>query len=146
MLAIDPDNKVAPAALAALAERGGDLDGAAHWLEELRKRQPNAVEPRLQLAKIYLRAKRTKEADQLLGALATEAANRHETLNAIGLLYLGAERYDEAISQLRKAAELDTRNVGYWLDLARAQMAVDRPSAARESWKRRVPRHLIRLP
>lgn len=136
ILQVDSDSMVARLGLAELAMRRDDLVTAARWLEEQRARDPKAVEPQLGLAKIYLRQKRTKEADELLRGLATTAAERHDIANAIGLLYLDTGRYDEAISRFQAAVAADSRNPTYWLNLARAQLAVDRPALARESLER----------
>lgn len=135
-LAVDPDNTTVRLALAELAVRKGDRAAAARRLEEVRKIDARALEPRLILARLYLQDRRTKEADELVGEVLAIAAQRPDVLNAIGLLYLDAGRYDQALSRFQAAADLDGRNAAYWLNLARAQLALDRRGLARESLER----------
>lgn len=133
VIANDSNNSTARLALAELSERRGDLPGAIKWLNELRQQDPQAFPPRLRLARLFLNSKRTKEADDLLREVSAAASARHDVLNAIGLLYLDSGRFDEAISKFQAAANLDSGNAAYWLNLARAQLAIERRVLARES-------------
>lgn len=133
IIAAHPQNTVARLALAELAVRTGDLPAAARSLEAVRKQDPKAIRPRLALARVYLLDKQTSQADALLREIEAIGAGRPEVLNAIGLLYLDAGRREEALSKFKATVAGDGSNANYWLNLARAQLALDRNALARES-------------
>jgi len=132
-LGLDPDNGEVRMALASVALRAGDPQAAIASLDELRKRDAAAIEPRLLLMRIYLERKQTRQADELATELTTLAQGRADVINAIGNLFLSAGRYDEALSRFRSATELDGSNPGFWLNVARAQLALDQAPGAREA-------------
>lgn len=131
-----PKHVAARMGLAELAMRSNDLRGAAAALEPLRAGNPSALAPRLALARVYLLDRRTEDANQVLSELDKLAVGNAGVANAIGLLYLDANRYDEAGARFKQAIDLDGRNAQYWLNQARAQLALDRRALARESLER----------
>jgi len=133
IIAAHPQNTIARMALAELAVRAGDLPAAARSLEVVRRQDPKGIRPRLSLARVYLLDKQTDQANAVLRELETLGAGRPEVLNAMGLLYLDAGRREEALSKFQAALDGDASNAGYWLNLARAQLALDRNAPARES-------------
>jgi len=131
-----PDHAVARMGLAELALRANDLRGAAAALEPLRAGNPTAIAPRLALARVYLLDRRTEDASAVLAELDKLSAGNAGIVNAIGLLYLDAGRYDEASARFKKATDIDGNNAQYWMNQARTQLALDRRGLARESLER----------
>ncbi|HEY6644764.1 XrtA/PEP-CTERM system TPR-repeat protein PrsT [Povalibacter sp.] len=133
---LDPRNGPAHLALAEIAVRQGDIAAAIAALEDLRKSDPTSVDARLRLAGLYLGQRDAKAAQPLVDELAALGKDRPEVLNALGLLYLDAGRYGEALSQFQAAATEDAVVPGYWLNVARAQISLGNNATAREALER----------
>lgn len=133
LVAARPDDATARMGLAELAMRSNDLRGAAAAIEPLRAHDATAIEPRLALARIYLMDRRTADAATVIRELDGLSNGNAVVVNAIGSLYLASGRYDEAVTSFNRAIKLDGSNVQYWFNQARAQLALDRREAARES-------------
>jgi predicted Zn-dependent protease len=123
-------------ALARLQVRRGQRDAAIANLEQLRKGGARATEARLLLAQLALQRDDAKLADQLIDEAVAGAANAAETRNAAGSIYLGTARYDKAIEHFRAGTQADSTSVSLWLNLGRAQLALEQVPAARESLER----------
>lgn len=136
MIAVEPASIAPKLALAELQLRQGDVESATRLLEDMRSVNKEAIEPRLQLARLYLQRTQLKQAEDVLSELRAIAAGRADALNAVGLLLLDSGRYDEASAQFRAATQLQPDNALYWLNVARAQLALDQRSAAREALDR----------
>lgn len=132
-LALDPSSKDARMALAGLLLRERNPAAAIETLEELRKSDEQALEPRLLLLRIYLEQRRPQAAEDMAREISGLAQGRGEVPNALGKVYLETGRYDEALAQFRSATELDGASPNYWLNVARAQLALDRRAYAREA-------------
>ncbi|MGH8254289.1 MAG: tetratricopeptide repeat protein [Steroidobacteraceae bacterium] len=132
----DPANFRARFALAQLAARRGDLAGARTRLNELRKADPKAVEPRLLLAAIDFRSTQAAEADTVLAEALAAAPDRADVQNAVGRLYFAAGRYDDALVNFRSALDKDAGKAAYWLDMSRAQAALNQLTAAQSAAER----------
>jgi putative PEP-CTERM system TPR-repeat lipoprotein len=135
-LAIDPGNVPAQLELAELAIRRGDLAAARQGLEIMRKKDAAAIAPRLQLLRINLRENDSAKAAEVIRELLVDAHDRADVLNAVGSVYLEANRYEEALARFRQATDIDGGNATYWMNTARAQLALDHRSAAREALQR----------
>jgi cellulose synthase operon protein C len=94
------------------------------------------VAPRLALARIYLLDRKANDAAGVLADLDKLAAGNAPVVNAIGLLYLDAGRYDEAAARFKRAIDIDATSGRYWYNQARAQLALERRVQARESLER----------
>jgi Tfp pilus assembly protein PilF len=101
---------------------------------------------RLALARLYLRKGQSREADQIIARVIAAAAGRADLLNLVGLLYLQAGHYEQALAQLRAAADREPDNAGYWSGVAQAQLALQQPAAARESLGKALALHPDWLP
>jgi len=132
-LALDPGSVPAHLAQAELAVRRGELDAASRSLEDLRRRNAESIDVRLRLAAIYLRQRDARAAQPVIDEIKVLAKERPEALNSLGLLLLEGGRYDVALSQFRDAALRDPANPVYWLNTARAQLAMGDSGVARES-------------
>jgi predicted Zn-dependent protease len=131
-----PDSADARLALARLQVRRGQRDAAVANLEQLRKGGARATEARLLLAQLALQRDDAKLADQLIDEAVAGAQNVAETRNAAGSIYLTTARYDKAIDHFRAGTAADSTSVSLWLNLGRAQLALEQVPAARESLER----------
>ena len=133
---IDPKSAPAHLALADIALRRGDAKTGAKVLEDLRKGDPASVDVRMRLALLYLRQRDSAAAAPVIDELLMLAKDRPDVLNALGLLYLDVGRYDEALSRFQAATAQDSASAEYWLNTARAQIALGRNATAREALER----------
>lgn len=129
----DPANVAARLLRVELALRSGDADEAIALLEKMRADDAQAIEPRLRLIRVYLQQKQRERSDAVIKETLALAAKNPEALTSLGRLLLEAGRYEEALSQFRAVTSLAGDNAGYWLNVARAQLALDHAPAARES-------------
>jgi cellulose synthase operon protein C len=132
-ISVDARNVPARMLLAELALRSNDSVTATQWLEQARQQNADAVEPRLQLARLHLRERRGKEADEVLKEVLAAASGRADVVNSVGLINLEAGRYEEALARFRAATDLAADSPIYWLNVARAQLALGHGSVAREA-------------
>lgn len=88
---------------------------------------------RFALARIELARGDTKKANAQLDQAIALAPNRAELVNDAGTLLLNAHQYDGALARFRRAEEMAPDNAELWLNVARAQLALNQPAAARES-------------
>lgn len=133
LVAREPQNMPARLGLAELAASGGDLTGAAKRLQAIRESDPKAVVPRLMLAGLQLQLKQSDAAEKTIAETLAIAPARADLINAAGLLYLQAGRYDSAVQKFSDATRADGSQAQYWLNLARAQLALAQGAAARKS-------------
>jgi tetratricopeptide (TPR) repeat protein len=132
-LARDADHGGLRLALARVQLVGGQRDEAVGNLERLRGQDAHATEARLLLAQLALQRDDAKEAGTLIAEALKGTEQVAETQNAAGLMYLGTGRYDAALEHFRAGAQADPTNATLWLNLGRAQLALEQSDAARES-------------
>jgi cellulose synthase operon protein C len=138
-LASDPKNGDAFLALIAMAERSGDNATAARRIADWSNADPKAAQPRLLLARAAFRDGNPVQGQKLIDEALKMAPNSAPSApleGAAGQLLIEAGLYDEALGHFRKAIDLDARDPGYPLGAARAQLALGRREAARESLNR----------
>jgi predicted Zn-dependent protease len=123
-------------ALARLQIARGRRDAAVTHLNILRQGEAYATEARLLLAQLALQRDDAKQADALIGEAVARAENPAATRNAAGSIYLDTARYDAAIVHFRAGTAADPTDATLWLNLGRAQAALDQFDAARASLKR----------
>lgn len=126
-VASHPDNDDLKLSLAAAYLRNGQSGKAIEVLNRTKGRA------RLALARVYLQNKQTRKADEVISQVLAAAPERADIAALVGLLYLEAGRYEQALAHLRAAADRQPANPGYWLNVARAQLVLDQPGAAREA-------------
>jgi predicted Zn-dependent protease len=131
-----PENGAARLALARLQMAGGQRDAAAATLEAMRAGGANATEARMLLAQLALRRDDAKQADALVAEAIAGTSNVAAARNAAGSLYLSTARYDTAIEHFRAGTVADPTSALLWLNLGRAQLALEQKDAARESLQR----------
>ena len=131
-----PEHEGARLALARLQIARGQRAVAIENLNLLRRGTTRATEARLLLAQLALQRDDAKQADDLIAEAVRGASNIADTHNAAGNIYLGTARYDAAIEHFRAGATADPTNARLWLNLGRAQLALEQVDAARESLQR----------
>jgi putative PEP-CTERM system TPR-repeat lipoprotein len=133
ILKVDPTNRTAFVGLAQQAESAGDAAGAARWIEQWRKADPKAAEPRLLLARRAFATSDAEAGNKLLAEALATAPKDARVVNAAGQVLLEAGRNDEALTRLQEAVALSPDSPEYLLNVARTQVALNQPQAARES-------------
>jgi tetratricopeptide (TPR) repeat protein len=88
---------------------------------------------RLALARWYLEEKQSRKAQEVIDQVLAAEPGRADLVNLAGLLYLDAGHYEQALAQLRAAADREPGNPGYWCNVAQAQLALHQPAAAHEA-------------
>lgn len=126
-LTTHPDNDILKVGLAAAYLRNGQQAKALEMLNRTRG------ESRLALARFYLTQNQSRKADEVIAQVIGAEPSRAELQNLAGLLYMDAGHYEQALAQLRAAAERQSNNPGYWCNVAQAQLALHQPAAAHEA-------------
>ena len=129
----DPANNPAQMMLVEMDIAQGAEQAAVARLEDMRKADPEAIEPTLLLARLALRQNQAKRADELIAAALQGAPKRPEVLNTAGLLYLESGRFDQAAALFRDGVNSNGANPMLWLNLGRAQLGLNQKGPARES-------------
>ena len=135
-LSHDPASVEARIALAEMAGRRGDTDEARRLLEEIRVDDARAVASKLLLARLYLNGRESAKASKVLAEAIAAAPNRSDVLAAAGRLQADYGQHEQALGYFRKAADLEPQVAAHWINLARAQTALNYGPAARESLQR----------
>ncbi|AMN47466.1 hypothetical protein ACG33_10200 [Steroidobacter denitrificans] len=140
LLGRHPDNMPVRLVLADLAVRNGETARAIELLEQARRLRVDAFAPRLRLARLYAQVHDPAKTDTVLKELAEAAREHAEIADAVGQILLEAGRHGEALARFRQATDLAARmessnedRARYWLDVARAQLAMGDAAAAREA-------------
>jgi putative PEP-CTERM system TPR-repeat lipoprotein len=136
VIALAPKNNAAKLLAAELAARSGDVAGAIKRLEDIRRSDPQAIQPRLQLARAYFRQKKTAEANAAIAEALAIAPGNAAVADAVGNLYREVGRFDEALASFRKAVEREPTNARYVLNLGYTQLARGDAVAARGSFEK----------
>ena len=132
-LARDGANLDAKLGMAEIAGRRSNPQEARRWLEEVRTGDSKAIGSRLMLARLYLADKETARAAKVLAEVTELAPDRADVLTALGELQLDFGGFEQALGYFRKAADLEPERPERWLNMARAQTALDYGPAARAS-------------
>ena len=131
VLRTHPEALPARLALADILVRTKAYDSARTLLEAA---GPNAgPQVKFALAQVALASGDLKSAyaaiDQALAAQPGQAAPVEDA----GLLLLNANQYEAALARFSQATQIAPKDAGYWLNTARAQLALNEPAAARAS-------------
>ncbi len=129
----DPANVPARVELArlALAQKNGPQ--AIAVLEDARAQSAGALEPRLMLAELYMQTGQPERTDKLNTEILAIAPDRAEVANALGELQLKAQRNAQALELFKHAASVQPSDASSWINVARAQLALNNIPAAREA-------------
>ncbi len=134
VLAKDAKHIGAMMGLAALAQSANDAEQAEAWLRRANDANPQALQPKVVLAELYLRRNEGLKATNLLSGLPAEQAELPAVLRLRGMAQLQSGDYSSAIHTLRTLTEQQPKSMEAWFQLARAQAASNDLAAARESF------------
>ena len=133
ILTTDPADVRALVGLANIEFAIGNLAAAEQNLRKALLAQPSNPELHLAMAQLQLARGDVTQARASIEAAVKSGQGHANIENAAGRLLSENQRYDEALAHLRRATDLDSNKEGYWLDTARVQLALNQPTAARES-------------
>ncbi len=112
--------------IATSATARGDSAGAMRTLEEWRDRNPDSIEPQLEIAYLLEAQGRDDDAYELLEQIAEAAPNDYRAYYKMGVLAEHAENFSTAVEQTRVAAQLQPSNA----DMSRRVRALENQYAA----------------
>lgn len=121
------------------AWRMGDLPAALEAYRRGLEAEPGSPPLHQNLAALYVELDRPAEARAALAAIDTSRASPYAFL-VRGDLELADGGVKKAIANYRKAASIDPKLVEPWLGIARAELARQRPGAARKAAKKALER------
>ena len=133
LAAATPNAPMPLMAKATLELTAGDVSAAEKAVRQAASLEAKDPGIQLALAQVLFTRNDLAGGRSAIEAAMKSAPARGDLANAAGQLLMDAQRFDEALVHFRRAAELDTRNAGYWLNVSRAQVALDQPQAAKES-------------
>ncbi len=131
-LAVEPAAWPVRAALAQMLTDRKEFSQAERVLQGADETKVGPALP-FALASLYLAQGDPKRADAALDRAIAEQPGQAEPLENAGVLLLEAHQYDAALAHFARATTLAPDNALYWLNTARAQLALDQPLAARDS-------------
>ncbi|MSU35527.1 MAG: tetratricopeptide repeat protein [Pedosphaera sp.] len=129
-LSLQPND---PALLQRLADRSGDLgdSGVAERLyQQLREKFPQSPIPTAKLADLYLRTGRLPEAAAELERLKKENPANPLPWYFLGVIAAEQKNFTNAVQMFSEATRVNANFEPAWLDLAGAQLNLDRPTDA----------------
>jgi putative PEP-CTERM system TPR-repeat lipoprotein len=93
-------------ALAALARRADDLDGASRWLDKAHAAQPTMVEPEVAAVELTLSEKKLPSALTAAGAVVDDFPKNASALQVLAQAQLANGRRDDAMATFKRLADL----------------------------------------
>lgn len=109
VLELEPQNANAAMSYVSVLQRLDESEAALHWLADRVDRYVNDFSLRLLYARMLTDARRFDDARRQFEILAVQAPNNSDVLYALGLLYLQANRLDDAAGYFQRLAKLDDR-------------------------------------
>ena len=134
----DPNHLGAMMGLATLARSQDNEDEAERWLMRANQANPEALQPILVLAEMYLRRNEGLKASNMLSGLKPEQADLPAVLRLKGMAQLQTGDFASATHTLKKLTEKHPALMEGWFQLARAQAAAGDAQASRASFERAI--------
>jgi len=134
--------------LAALEGGQGDATGMKSTLERAMKAHPDAVQPRILLARYYLLAKNVDQASEVMGDLSEKHPNDLSVLNMMGELDLAKEEYSAARIALERLVKHSPKSAQAHYLLAQAYAGLDNKTMMEQELNRALelePKHYLAL-
>ena len=119
----DPRNLAATLALAVTANLRKDSKAAEKHLQKARDDHPDAVEPHLGLAQLYLQDNQPSKAKEVIEAAAKANPKSGAMANARGLVLQATGDVPGAIASFEEALRLEPKGSNFAQNLARAKLA-----------------------
>ena len=136
-LTADPEALPVRLALSELLARTKDLPQALATLQAADKPGAPPV-VKLAIARLELAHGDVKAAQSTLDQAIAAQPGKAQPVEAAGELLLAANQYAAALARFAQASVLQPQNPVYWLNSARAQLALNQAAAARESLDKAV--------
>jgi putative PEP-CTERM system TPR-repeat lipoprotein len=135
--ALSQDPKALPIRLA-LAQVLAQQKAYGQAISLLKQVDPSQNGPPVQfaLARVHLAQGDLKQADAALDRAIAMRRGQAPIVEDAGALLLGAHQYDAALARFAQATVLAPSNPVYWLNAARAQLALNQTQAARNSLRK----------
>ena len=133
VLTYDEGNLKALLALAALAEREGQVEKTAQWLKQAHERHPEAIQPALLLVQHYLQQKETTRALELAEAVVVAHPRDPLVLKVLAQVQLKAGNKKDALVTLRKLVEVEPQSPEAHYLLGAVQVNQKETEAARSN-------------
>jgi cellulose synthase operon protein C len=118
-------------ALADVLVRAKSYDGARALLQAAGP--SSGPEVKFALAQVALASGDLKGANSAIDQALAMQPGQPTLVEDAGLLLMNANQYDAALARFTQATQLAPKEASYWLNTARAQLALNQPAAARSS-------------
>lgn len=125
-------------ALADLARRNQDVDGAIDWLEKARAANTQAALPRLRLIDVYIATRKPEKALIAAHELEQLAPRSPEALDALGRARMANGEPDQAVRTYLRLVDVAPSSTQARLRLAQAQAAANDADGARASLRKAI--------
>jgi putative PEP-CTERM system TPR-repeat lipoprotein len=140
VLSYDEDNLDVLLALAALAERDGQVEKKAQWLKQAHELHPEAIQPALLLVQHYLQQDETTRALDLAETVAAAHPHEPRVLMTLAQVQLKAGNNKDALASLRKLEEVAPRSPEAHYLLGAVQLKQKETEAARNNLQQALQR------
>lgn len=140
VLELNPSHGGALGVMVEVSSRRGQAEETERWLQEARRSNPGAVQPRLVLARRALARADRPMFDQLVSEIESAEPDSARVQSAIGDLLLEGKLHDEAMARFERAISLDDSLPEPYLGMARVQAAEKDLDGARASLKKALQR------
>ena len=138
VLSYDKGNLKALLALAALAERGGQVEKTTQWLKQAHQQHPEAIQPALLLVQQYLQQDETTRALDLAQTVAVAHPRDPRVLKVLAQVQLKAGEVKPALGTLRKLIEAEPQSAQAHYLLGVVQVKLKDSKAARLSLQQAI--------
>ncbi len=132
----DPKNIQVMNVLANLAQSQGNIEEATNWFESASNRNPDAIEPALQLALHYLRVDENDKSLMLASKLLGSYPNDPRVLEILGQSQLANDNKPAALDSFEKLAAMLPDSAPAQLQVASVHAAMDNRSEASAALRR----------
>ena len=130
-LKVHPEALPIRLALADVLVRTKAYDSARTLLEAAGS--SSGPEVKFALAQVALASGDLKSANAAIDQALATRPGQPALVEDAGLLLMNANQYDAALARFTQATQLAPKDASYWLNTARAQLALNQPAAARSS-------------
>lgn len=116
----------------------GELEAAAASFQKAAEKMPHSLEANYNLAICYLRLEKTAEAIDLLERILRQKKDVPEVYMALGEAYFNRQEIDKAISNFKRAQELQPNNERILYDLGLIYYKIDQLESAISSLEQAI--------
>lgn len=136
VVATDEDNLVALVGLARIAKQADENEEMERLLTKAAFAHPQALAPRVLMAREYLARNESQAAEKLANELVAIGFSNPHISEVVANIYADAGRVDDALYHYQQAAKLNPESPRVQLGIARAYLAQNRSVEGREALNR----------